>query len=105
MTQVANFLSLKSPTQAGLKQLIKEYQIDEVECVVADIHGVARGKVMPAYRFGEMQPTFLPFSIFFQTITGKYFDYESDDYSTEIDIRLVPDLSTLRALPWAPGSR
>lgn len=101
MTQVANFLSLKSPTQAGLKQLIKEYQIDEVECVVADIHGVARGKVMPAYRFGEMQPTFLPFSIFFQTITGKYFDYESDDYSTEIDIRLVPDLSTLRALPWA----
>ncbi|HPQ96217.1 MAG: glutamine synthetase [Thiothrix sp.] len=88
-------------TTETLKGLIRTHNIDEVECLVADIHGIARGKVMPASKFSEMKPTFLPFSIFFQSITGQYFEFDSDEYVTEVDIQLIPDLNTLRALPWA----
>ncbi|PID50026.1 MAG: glutamine synthetase [Proteobacteria bacterium] len=101
MSEQDFYIAMRSNSQEELKQLIKHYQIDEVECVVPDTHGVVRGKAMPASRFADLQPTFLPFSIFFQSITGKYFDYDSDDYATETDLRLVSDLSTLRALPWA----
>jgi len=101
MNKDNTYIALSSHSQDDLKQLLKYYQIDEVECVVADIHGVARGKAMPASRFGQLHPTYLPFSIFFQTITGKYFEYNSEAYATEIDIQLRPDLNTLRALPWA----
>ncbi|MGB1256602.1 MAG: glutamine synthetase family protein [Thiolinea sp.] len=87
--------------QEQLKNLIRQHRIDEVECVIADIHGIARGKAMPAAKFADMKPAFLPFSIFFQSITGEYFDFDSDEYNTEIDIQLIPDLSTLRNLPWA----
>ena len=87
--------------QEQLKALIRQHRIDEVECVIADIHGITRGKAMPANKFADMKPAFLPFSIFFQSITGQYFTYDSDEYNTEIDIQLIPDLSTLRSLPWA----
>lgn len=91
----------KEEQQEQLKQLIKRHNIDEVECVISDIHGIARGKSMPASKFSELKPTFLSFSIFFQSITGEYFDFDSDEYNTEIDVQLIPDLSTLCALPWA----
>ncbi|PID45773.1 MAG: glutamine synthetase [Proteobacteria bacterium] len=85
----------------ALKKLVVSRRIDEVECTIADIHGVARGKLMPASKFVAMNPTFLPYSIFFQSITGDYLEYDSEDYMTEVDIQLVPDLTTVRTLPWA----
>ncbi|MEZ5480458.1 MAG: glutamine synthetase family protein [Thiolinea sp.] len=88
-------------TSEQLKQLILRHRIDEVECIIADIHGIARGKAMPASKFAELKPAFLPFSIFFQSITGEYFAFDSDEYNTEIDIKLIPDLATLCTLPWA----
>jgi len=85
----------------ALRQLISNHRIDEVECTIADIHGVARGKLMPASKFSALNPTFLPYSIFFQSITGAYLEFDSKEYMTEVDIKLVPDLSTVRSLPWA----
>ena len=84
-----------------LKKLVVSHRIDEVECTITDIHGVARGKLMPASKFTALRPTFLPYSIFFQSITGDYLEFDSQDYMTEVDIRLVPDLTTVRSLPWA----
>lgn len=84
-----------------LKKLVVSHQIDEVECTITDIHGVARGKLMPASKFTALNPTFLPYSIFFQSITGDYLEFDSEEYMTEVDIQLVPDLATVRALPWA----
>lgn len=90
------------PTQADeLRSFMSRYKIDEVECTIPDFHGVARGKAMPAVKFAASTPTFLPFSIFFQSITGQYIDYESADYDTETDMLLIPDLSTIRPIPWA----
>ncbi|MEL6979416.1 MAG: glutamine synthetase family protein [Pseudomonadota bacterium] len=75
--------------------------IEEVECVIADIAGVARGKAMPAKKFTSMGRTFLPISIFFQTITGGYPEFDMPEYYAEADLTLTPDYSTARAAPWA----
>lgn len=94
-------LSLKGLTQDELKDFIIKHKMDEVECVVPDTHGIARGKAMPAIKFAGMPPSYLPFSIFFQTITGEYIDYDSDEYMTEVDLQLVPDMNSVRRIPWA----
>jgi len=76
-------------------------RIDEVECVVADIAGVARGKTMPARKFARQERLFLPISIFYQTITGSYAELEDvENQWTEADMLLTPDLSTATAAPW-----
>ena len=76
-------------------------KIDEVECIVADIAGVARGKTMPARKFARQERLFLPTSIFYQTITGGYAELEDvENQWTESDMLLVPDISTATAAPW-----
>jgi glutamine synthetase len=74
-------------------------RVDEVECIIADIAGVARGKAMPASKFAKQQTYFLPNSIFLQTITGEWADNPSGAF-TEPDMILVPDFDTATAAPW-----
>jgi len=76
-------------------------KIDEVECVVSDIAGIARGKTMPARKFVRQEHLFLPNSIFYQTITGSYAEIEGvKDQWTESDLLLTPDMSTATSAPW-----
>jgi glutamine synthetase len=78
--------------------------VTEIECLVPDLAGVARGKIMPAAKFFEDTAMALPSSIFMQTISGEYpdedegFRYDPSDG----DIELRPDFTTLTAVPWAP---
>jgi len=74
-------------------------RVDEVECIIGDIAGVARGKAMPASKFATQTSYFLPNSIFLQTITGEWADPPSGAF-TEPDMILVPDFSTATAAPW-----
>ena len=74
-------------------------RLDEVECIVADIAGVARGKAMPASKFEHQDRFFLPNSIFLQTITGEWTDNPTGAF-TEPDMILTPDWSTAAAAPW-----
>lgn len=74
-------------------------RLDEVECIVSDIAGVARGKAMPASKFAKQSHFYLPNSIFQQTITGDWADIEGQAF-TEPDMVLTPDLSTATAAPW-----
>ncbi len=74
-------------------------RLDEVECIVSDIAGVARGKAMPASKFRNQKSFFLPNSIFLQTITGEWADNPSGAF-TEPDMILMPDFSTAVAAPW-----
>jgi len=62
---------------------------------------VARGKVMPAEKFADLRSSHLPVSIFWQTITGGYAEIEDELLYTESDMRLVPDMHTIRSAPWA----
>ncbi|WP_151717663.1 glutamine synthetase family protein [Gemmobacter serpentinus] len=81
------------------RNFIADRRVDEVECIIGDIAGVARGKAMPAAKFGKQTSYFLPNSIFLQTITGEWADNPFDAF-TEPDMILVPDFSTATASPW-----
>ncbi len=76
--------------------------IEDIECITPDIAGVARGKMMPSAKFLNASALALPSSVFMQTISGEYpeesgtFEYPPHDG----DLRLVPDISTLSAVPW-----
>ncbi len=79
---------------------LREHKIEEVEAVVPDMAGVARGKFMPAATFAKQGGMKLPSSVFIQTVTGEYAD-EPYIGSIDSDINAVPDLATLRRIPWA----
>lgn len=77
---------------------LRERSIEDVEAFVPDMAGSARGKVVPADKFGSSQMK-MPEAIFSQTISG---DYVLDPGNVEDkDMILVPDPSTLRTVPWA----
>lgn len=76
--------------------------IEDVECITPDQAGVARGKMMPSKKFTSNTSLALPSAVFMTTITGAYpedghgFTYPEHDG----DLKLMPDLSTLSAVPW-----
>jgi glutamine synthetase len=90
-------------TAESLRAWVRAHRIEEVDCAVPDIAGVARGKTMPAEKFVKLDPVHLPISIFHQTITGEYVGFEDDgeELYAESDLMMVPDLSTIRPSPWA----
>jgi glutamine synthetase len=76
-------------------------RIEEVECIVADIAGVSRGKAMPAVKFGRLDRMFLPASIFYQTIAGDWVTMPIENQWTESDMVLRPDWAAATSAPWA----
>ena len=78
---------------------IEDRRLDEVECLLADLSGIARGKAMPAGKFVNQDFFYLPLSIFAQTITGDWLD-DSLATSIEPDLVLRPDFATASAAPW-----
>ena len=61
---------IESTTQAT-RDFLRERNIHEVECVIADMTGIARGKILPKDLFlgeGEMR---LPKSVLLNTVNGQ----------------------------------
>ncbi len=79
---------------------LKEQRITEVECILPDITGVARGKIIPKDKFMSEPEMRLPEAVLIQTVTG---DFPSDDMLdlTDPDMELRPDAATIRHVPWA----
>ncbi|HAR50597.1 MAG TPA: glutamine synthetase, partial [Roseovarius nubinhibens] len=75
-------------------------RLDEVECIVSDLPGIARGKAVPASKFARQDYFHLPDSIFYQTITGGWAEAAGDEGFIERDMLLRPDMSTATAAPW-----
>ena len=81
---------------------LTENKISEVECIVSDMTGNARGKFIPAHQFLAERDHKLPEAIMVQTVTGEYTDDHWDFVEpTDTDMILRPDASTLRRVPWA----
>jgi glutamine synthetase len=82
---------------------IRDNAIGEVECLVPDMNGVIRGKVLPAQKFlqSERDGTLrIPSSIFAITVTGEYGDSEEDPVAVQDpDVALKPDLQTICVAP------
>ena len=95
-----------SDAYAALPQPCRDWlgdrTIEEAECIIADMAGISRGKAMPWRKFMQGGRSYLPVSIFYQTITGDYADLEGmSDQWTERDMLLTPDMTTATAAPWA----
>ena len=77
--------------------------IEEIECVVPDLAGVARGKIMPVRKFLGTPSMNLPLAVFYQTITGDFPEFAGavNAVQSDTDIFLTPDFATLAAVPWA----
>ena len=88
----------KMPQSA--RNYLEGRKLDEVECIVADLPGIARGKAVPAGKFARQSSFYLPDSIFYQTITGGWGEAAGDDGFIERDMALKPDYSTATAAPW-----
>ena len=84
-----------------LQQFFKEHGISEVEALIPDMAGVARGKIMPAEKFAEEEGMRLPESVFLQTVTGEYPSDERAINPAEIDIVLKADPRAVHVVPWA----
>ena len=92
---------MDSDNQA-IKQWLRDHQISEVECLVPDMTGNARGKFIPAHQFLDGDDPRLPESIMVQTVTGEYSDEHWEFVEpTDTDMILKPDPSTMRLVPWA----
>lgn len=76
------------------------HRLDEVECVIADMPGIARGKAVPASKFARQDYFHLPDSIFYQTITGEWGEAAGEEGFIERDMTLKPDMTTASAAPW-----
>ncbi|WP_299850087.1 glutamine synthetase family protein [uncultured Roseovarius sp.] len=89
----------------NLPQAAKTYlegrRLDEVECIVSDLPGIARGKAVPASKFAKQDYFHLPDSIFYQTITGDWGEAADEEEGfIEKDMILRPDFTTATAAPW-----
>jgi glutamine synthetase len=76
----------------------EKHRIEDVEVFVPDMAGSARGKVVPAQKFGSGEMK-LPEAIFSQTVSGSYIEDASN--VEDRDMLLVPDATTIRPVPWA----
>ncbi|BBP80648.1 MULTISPECIES: glutamine synthetase family protein [Pseudomonas] len=87
-----------------LTSWLKERKITEVECLISDLTGIARGKISPTNKFLDEKGMRLPESVLLQTVTG---DYVEDDVYYELldpaDIDMVcrPDENAVFLVPWA----
>ena len=87
-----------------LEDWLNRRQVTEVECLVPDLTGVARGKILPRSKFTQDRGMRLPEAILGVTVTGNWPDEPAlGQLISEIDrdMHLVPDPSTVRPVPWA----
>ena len=93
----------------NFEKWLKKNAITEIECLVPDLGGIARGKILPTKKFiqGLRDDTHrLPQSIFIQTISGGFATEDDEELPhdvynpTDIDVKLRPDFNTIRIIPW-----
>ena len=80
-----NKLERRANIMRFMEEWIGEHKTDEVECLVADLSGIPRGKILPAAKYLKIvreNGLRLPESVFIQTVTGEY--SENADYIKRI---------------------
>ena len=91
-------------TFSDLEQWLDDNAVTEIECLVPDLTGVARGKILPRKKFTEDRGMRLPEAVVAMGVTGE-FPEEGPYYDvitpTDRDMHLRPDPTTVRIVPWA----
>lgn len=87
-----------------LERWLDTHRVTEIECLVPDLTGVARGKILPREKFTEDRGMRLPEAVVAMGVTGE-FPEEGPYYDvirpTDRDMHLRPDPGTVRIVPWA----
>ena len=86
-----------------LTEWVKKRHVDEVECLVPDMSGIARGKIVPCNKFiksVEEQSLRVPEVLFSQTVTGDFVQESEIVSEMNRDCYLDPDPKTIRMVPW-----
>ncbi|WP_396268650.1 glutamine synthetase family protein [Ideonella sp.] len=89
---------------SDLAQRFRAEGVRDVECLFPDVSGYPRGKLMPAASFAKGQELRIAQAIPMQCVTGEY-SYDPIFPDADPDVRLVPDMSTLKPVPWASVPR
>jgi glutamine synthetase len=87
-----------------LEQWLDRHRVTEIECLVPDLTGVARGKILPREKFTEDRGMRLPEVVVAMGVTGEFPDegpYYDVISPTDRDMHLRPDPTTVRIVPWA----
>jgi glutamine synthetase len=91
-------------TFSELELWLREHRVTEIECLVPDLTGVARGKILPREKFNEDRGMRLPELVVAMGVTGEmpesgpYYDVISPN---DHDMHLRADPTTVRLVPWA----
>ncbi|MBC7941140.1 MAG: glutamine synthetase, partial [Chitinophagaceae bacterium] len=89
---------------SDLELWLDHNRVTEIECLVPDLTGVARGKILPRQKFTEDRGMRLPEAVVAMGVTGE-FPEEGPYYDvikpTDRDMHLRPDPTTVRIVPWA----
>ena len=87
---------------ASAEQWLISRGVVEVECLVPDMAGIARGKILPTGKFikaYESNSLRIAESLYAQDVKGYTIDSAAIS-ELEPDVVLIPDLATLRIIPW-----
>ena len=90
-----------SKEQIDIRQWCKERGVTEVEALMPDMTGVARGKIMPMERYCEDLGMRLPEALVLQTISGENPEDWSAVNPNDGDMLMKGDPQSIRLVPWA----
>jgi glutamine synthetase len=85
----------------AMREFLRQHNIHEVECVISDMTGIARGKILPKDLFLDGDHMRLPKSVLLNTVNGEQPNNTPYVGSTDPDMICVPDPATIRVVPWA----
>ena len=92
-------------TYSDMDQYLNEKRVTEIECLVPDLTGVARGKILPRTKFTEERGMRIPEAVLGTTVTGNYpvgdAAFERAISAIDRDMILKADPATVTIVPWA----
>jgi glutamine synthetase len=95
----------KEFTESDMHSWLADKHVTEIECLVPDLTGVARGKILPREKFTAERAMRLPEAVLGVTVTGESPE-DNEGYDdvfgfADKDMVLIPDPRTVRLVPWA----
>jgi len=95
----------KNFSYSEMDQWLNERQVTEIECLVPDLTGVARGKIVPRTKFTDERGMRMPEAVLGMTVTGNYPTHDAAYLraisETDRDMVLRADPATITMVPWA----
>lgn len=92
---------MQSDLRDDLREFLEHHRIHEVECVIPDMTGVARGKIVPKNLFLSEGKMHMSNALLMITVNGEFADFERFVGPSDPDMVCIPDPNTVRLVPWA----